>query len=284
MPDHGLVSTVSRISPMSSKPNQAKYRYSVKIINPSKKRDYSVLPLRVNEDFETMEQLKDKLLEKFPNYVSGQQFEFGYIGPGHGARGKQRWIINDDDLEDMYSEYQGKKEVILWLLSMPTSDASKTKTRSRSPVRHPEDDKKEASGKGKSKSNYERKLDQVETILGRLKEKQLGRYPEEKLRAWAHLIQMEKHASYNEPPDLPFFRGRQKSDKGSGGSAASASAKGSGTDVTGNTGVSPSKKLLMRTQCIEQLDKWHTLLEKGGITQSQYSELQEKILSDMKDM
>ncbi len=88
----------------------------------------------------------------------------------------------------MYTEYQGKKEVLLWLFSIPISDASKTKHRSHSPVRQPEDDKKQDSGKGKLRSNYERKLDQVETILGSLKEKQLGRYPKEKLRAWAHLI------------------------------------------------------------------------------------------------
>ncbi len=130
--------------------------------------------------------------------------------PGHGGRGKQRWITTDYDLEDMYTEYQGKKEVLLWLFSIPTSDVSKTKHRSRSPVRQPEDGKKQDSGKGKSQSNYERKLDQVETILRSLKEKQLRRYPEEKLRAWAYLIRMKKHASYDEPPDLPFFRNRNK--------------------------------------------------------------------------
>lgn len=40
-------------------------------------------------------------LEKFPDHTSGQNIEYGYIGPGHGARGKQRWIVNDDDLDDM---------------------------------------------------------------------------------------------------------------------------------------------------------------------------------------
>jgi len=40
----------------------------------------------------------------------------------------------------------------------------------------------------------------------------------------------------------------------------------------------------MSTACIEQLDKWYTLLEKGRITQKQYSQLQEKILSDIQNM
>ena len=39
---------------------------------------------------------------------------FGYIEPGHGARGKQRWLTSADDLKDMYSTHQGKKEILLW--------------------------------------------------------------------------------------------------------------------------------------------------------------------------
>jgi len=50
------------------------------------------------------------------------------------------------------------------------------------------------------------------------------------------------------------------------------------------TGVSPCKRLTMPTACIEQMDKWHSLLEKGGITQQQYDQLQEKIMSDMLNM
>jgi len=40
----------------------------------------------------------------------------------------------------------------------------------------------------------------------------------------------------------------------------------------------------MRSQCIEQLDRWHTLLEKGGITKEQYDELQATIFKDMQNM
>ena len=37
----------------------------------------------------------------------------------------------------------------------------------------------------------------------------------------------------------------------------------------------------MRSQCIEQLNRWHTLLEKGRITKGQYDGLQATILKDM---
>ena len=54
--------------------------------------------------------------------------------------------------------------------------------------------------------------------------------------------------------------------------------------VSAEAGISPCKKLNMCTACIEQLDKWHGLLEKGGLTQGQYTQLQEKIMSNMLHM
>lgn len=52
--------------------------------------------------------------------------------------------------------------------------------------------------------------------------------------------------------------------------------------MSSSTGVSPSKRLNMRSQCIEQLDRWQTLLEKGCITQADYDEMHAKIMADMK--
>ena len=46
--------------------------------------------------------------------------------------------------------------------------------------------------------------------------------------------------------------------------------------------ISPAKRVALRTQCIEQLERWHQLLEKGGINKEQYDELQDSILSEIK--
>ncbi len=45
--------------------------------------------------------------------------------------------------------------------------------------------------------------------------------------------------------------------------------------------VSPGKRIGLRTECMEQLDKWHSLLQKGVITEEQHKEHQQKILKDM---
>ena len=38
---------------------------------------------------------------------------FGYIEPGRGAKGKQRWLASAENLEDMYRVHHGK-EILLW--------------------------------------------------------------------------------------------------------------------------------------------------------------------------
>ena len=45
---------------------------------------------------------------------------------------------------------------------------------------------------------------------------------------------------------------------------------------------SPTKRVGLRAQCIDQLSKWHPLLVAGGIDQAQYDELKDTILGDIK--
>lgn len=82
---------------------------------------------------------------------------------------------------------------------------------------------------------------------------------------------MKKHKSYDQPPDMPYFKKRGKPTESLDTQSTSAC-------------ISPCKRLTMQTACIEQMDKWYSLLEKGGITQQQYDELKEKIMSDVLNM
>ena len=70
------------------------------------------------------------------------------------------------------------------------------------------------------------------------------------------MIQMKKHSSYEIPPDKPYFV-----------------AIGSKLQ-----GVLPGKHIELRSKCIDQLDKWHSLL--GFHTK--YDDLQQTILGDIK--
>ena len=85
---------------------------------------------------------------------------------------------------------------------------------------------------------------------------------------------MGKHSSLDDPPDLPFL-GKRKTKAGESSTATTPS-----TSVP-STSSSPSKRVGMRTQCIEQLSKWHELLKSGAISQGQYDELKRTILKDV---
>ena len=90
------------------------------------------------------------------------------------------------------------------------------------------------------------------------------RYTKEQTRAWAVLIHIGKHDCYESPPDKHFFKFGKK-----GGAASSV-------------GVSSGKRLSLRSEFIDQLDKWHCLMESGVITAEQYKEIQDDISYDIK--
>ena len=77
------------------------------------------------------------------------------------------------------------------------------------------------------------------------------------------MINTRKHESMDIPPDKPFFGKKRKS------------------DIT-SIGVSPGERVSLRSECINQLDKWHQLRERGVISNEQYEDLQKTILTDIK--
>ncbi len=84
----------------------------------------------------------------------------------------------------------------------------------------------------------------------------------------AELVQMKKHESLDDPPDYPFFKGRKREHKPVDLPEAS-------------TSLSPGRKVHIRTECIEPLQRIGQLYEKGTLTNEQYKTLQEVIMKDM---
>ena len=108
------------------------------------------------------------------------------------------------------------------------------------------------------------KIGEVDEIASQLSDKHSQSFTVEQIRAWAHLIQIKKHESYDYPPDKPFFRNKSVKKK----EPASCSS-------------SPGKRIQLRSECMDQLQKWHDLKTKGVITHEQYDQLQAKIMNDI---
>ena len=223
----------------------------------------------MNKKLETIAELKEELVNAFSDKIGENPPEqVGYIEPGHGAKGKQRWLNNGEDLNDMYDIHSSSQEVMLWTYFQNHDSVSETSKRPRSA----EDDN--TSGAPATKVTRSEaisdKLKEVDEIVQQLSSKHeaTGNYTLEQLRTWAHLIQMKKHTSIDVPPDKPFF-GQSFKRKSSHGNT---------------TSTSPLKVISMRGDCIDQLKKAHDLFDIGAITKEQYDDLQKNIFDDLNGM
>ena len=150
------------------------------------------------EEFLSVDVLNTRLAEEFADYTLGRKMTFGYIIPGHGLRGKQKVISNDDDLANMYTEYKGKRCVLMWIKCERAPKRLKPAGEGdESIVPNP---KRPSPGY----STHMKNMAEVEEILEELK-KHADTYTPEQLHAWAHMIQMKKHSSYDLAPSKPFF-------------------------------------------------------------------------------
>ena len=262
--------------------------YSIKLINPERKSEYSVEKWRTRTVFKTVSHLTTKLRERYAELEPCKELRVGYMDPGHGWKGKQRWITCDDDLKDMYETYSSKAEILIWCF-LPGKLENGTKKRKN------QSDKSDATEKRtKCVAAIADKMNEVKDILAKLQSKHGTKFSVEQYHAWAQLIHIGKQESYDEPPNFPFFMGRKQNAKSSADvhgpdtgthSTTSTSAAGSttstSTSTTGILVISPGKRINLRTQCIQQLQQLGELLEKGNITQEQYEKLQSTILSDI---
>ena len=232
--------------------------YSVKVINHAKKSEFVMKTLKSKSCFVTLADLKSSIVEE----VGPLGMDVvGYVKPGHGNKGKLQELDDDADLMEMYALHKRKREILLWCYK----NVSKQTVRKRSSSH-------EGSGAPPTKKDVIAKnISDVESIVKVLQDTHGNSYTVEKYNAWAHLINIGKHDSYDEPPSYPFFTGNKKK------------------NVTGNSGPStsadsPTKRLGFRTQCIEQLTNWHHLYESGAVTQEQYEKLKGSILGDIQDL
>ena len=185
--------------------------------------------------------------------------EFGYVKPGHGTKGRQEWIFSDKDLEQMYKEHIGKTEIMFWVYGQQEQEVQQILKKKR--PRSPGTGDSPTHSKRKSKSDViTHKLMKVEVIAVKLTEKHEGKFSAEQINVLAYLINMKKHQSFDDPPDKPFFRGSSKK-----------VFKQKSSDIPNATGmvhegISPSKRIDLRTELLDQLDKLSALLEKGTST------------------
>ena len=76
------------------------------IINPSKKREYTMV--KADKSVAKTIDMKQVILSSFPSDIpqpKANKLEFGYVEPGHGLKGKKKWIVDDNDMKEFLEKY-----------------------------------------------------------------------------------------------------------------------------------------------------------------------------------
>ena len=125
-------------------------------------------------------------------------------------------------------------------------------------------------------------LNEVDGIVEQLREKHGALNTVEQLNCLAHMYQSQKHGSLDSPPSLPYFK-TAKPRSSSTQCSQDTTAMSHPSPSPPTSVVSPSKRVDLGTECMKQLELWHSLLEKGGISKEQCDDLQRTILEDVKE-
>ena len=220
--------------------------------------------------FDCKDEMKEKILSILETKgltKDSDNLQLGYIIPGHGLKGKQHSIDSDLDIDSMYDVYGVRSPIIMWVKVTPQARkrlAEVPQANSNTPSKKMKSEEASKLPQTSSYKSHVNKMAEVDCIVEELEKKHTGeKFSPEQLRAWAHMIQLKKHTSYEVPPDKPFFRTRN-------------------SKPSEPQGISPAKRITLRSECIDQLEKWHTLMERGAISPDQYRELQSTIMSDIK--
>ena len=176
-------------------------------------------------------------------------------------------------LDHMYEEFK-RKDIVLWCYAVTdknkVNDSDKPKAAAQKRPR--------ANDGEKPKSKRDacmNKIQEVEDIVGELRKKHGNALNLERYNAWAHMLHTGQYSSYDEPPNFPYFK-----------MPGSKSFKSTSVanDAEKSQAMSPGKRIHRRGECIQQLDQWFHLLEKGVISKEQYEELKASILGDIGNM
>lgn len=254
------------------------FSYSIKLVNPLRKTEYRIYNMRDIKKFTGVASLESFIRDTFKEYedYSGE-LSLGYVKPGHGWKGQQKWINSDEDVWELYAICKdNKRSIMLWCYLPSTSPLS---------IKRPNTNTSDCSSKRlKCVQSIDGKIGGAKSTFDLLREKHGKKYTAEQLHAWAQLIEMKRYESLEESPDYPAFASRKQNVQKK---SKSDEADGNSIKVSGGAGpssqaiISPTKKINMRMLCIEQLQKIGELKEKGNITQVHYDKLQDAIMQDI---
>lgn len=268
-------------------PPPAVFSYKVKIINPNKKSDVIVRQLnRFKSKFSSPLDIRLKIIEECSQHVpSTTDYNVGYFD-----QQAKVLLVTNDDVETMYQNCS-TRSITLWCDGNQVQKTSGSTGKKR---------------KYDSVSEYrEDKENEVDTVLEELQEiHEDGQYDMPRLRLWSRMIATGIHNDYHNPPNIPALTGNSskrarqaKSDNLSEALSSAAVAvvdaikgKEPKDNVYGTTSsvstkpLSPDMAVDIRMKNYEQLRYLQSLLHDGILSDCEYTEQKESILTSLRKL
>lgn len=221
--------------------------------------------------------LIDILGDQIPNTLT---FELGYY---EGSQHSRVSLITKNDLDSMYRKYP-RGDITLWCFDEDESATCK---------------RKREDSAASLASKRQKRQDDIDSEVEKLKEKHGTKWPVLKLRLWARLVVQGDHDSYDEPPQLPAFGAPAQRHRESVSSAISGAAiaiknalsatppqNDSAASVSSaeRAGVSPGKAIELRMKNYEQLRYIQQLFDDSILSLDEYREQKAEILKSLKKL
>ncbi len=278
--------------PLSGNSRRAEeYKYRVKVI-PKQKKDFRVISWHgVNEMFKSPIELKKKLLstlsEHLPSSSEIDSFELGYL---EGRRQTKRWIISEKDLFEMYENAPSDdREILLWCDGKDVSRKRKGT----------DDDAAEKPAPKRSGFTSSAHENDIEALTEELTSIHGDKYSYAQYKLWARMIINKQHKDKDTPPNIPMIMGKpdKKEKKDFSESMAECAVaivkalQAPAVPATQATltcpqpvpdGISPSKKVSLRSQYLSQLKTLQNLRDDGVLTQDEFQAEKDIVLSSLK--
>lgn len=282
---------------VGSRTSEEEITYRVKIINPHLKKDTIVRDMRkFKSRFKSLIDMKVRLIDEFEEQIPpSTTFSIGYFA---GRSSAKHWIYTEEDLKMMYVTCSST-DIMLWCDGRSdTIETPKSKRQKTGDV---------------FLSKREEKEKQVEQLAEELKELNESKLDltEVQYRLWARMISTGIHSSKDTPPQIPMITGvtpkrKKKLDEerrtlqdsivSTAAAVMKAVSSGGSTSIQQSTqdpstpnkksksqlGMSPGKVAEIRGKSFGQLSALKQLYDDNVLTQEEFEEQKDVILSDLK--
>lgn len=224
----------------------------------------------VRHKFKSVAALQLALWHEFEELVPEEAKEFN-VGYFEGKSHSKKWLVSAQDLEAMYTHYDGKECISLWCDGKQQQEQGAV------------GQKRKAKGESHSSKRAERE-EEVDDLFQKLKKKHKDSFSGPQLRLWARMVAVGTHSDMDSPPNVPMIVGgitqqpRRESFSDVMCTAATAFAKAlspppaqcpQGPSSTSQT-QSPNKTVDVRMKNLEQLRYLQQLKGEGILSEEEY--------------